>query len=416
MITKENRVVLLDFDSARRFKLYQVEDTRCLGTPGYAAPEQYGVCQTDDRTDMYSLGIVLNLMMSGEHPSKKIVGGKWRKIVERCTNINPEKRFATGRDLIKALNGNSGRRVGIVVGAFFVFLLLTVSGVLAWGSRIHEPERQQSVVQENGTRYQEYVGCWANPDYAVRNDEEDDVEDFFILWMYRCDSQTILFDMLQFQGTKNENVFECVGQKKSADIYEFTYQTAMGRDSGRGTLRLQSDKIYLNIYQTEQGDGSEIDVCDMAYDGYLIRDTQDEHVDRKDLSQLLGAPYTEAEPYLAVMPGDKESKKEFERYFFEDYIIQVDKTTEKIQSIQCFLYEASGFFRSSNEVQGVDFTMLQSEFTKTFGMPYSRKELDKGQEMLKYALETANGKYWMYVTFDLQGVVQEVLLEEQEDV
>lgn len=45
MITKENRVVLLDFDSARRFKLYQVEDTRCLGTPGYAAPEQYGVCR-----------------------------------------------------------------------------------------------------------------------------------------------------------------------------------------------------------------------------------------------------------------------------------------------------------------------------------------------------------------------------------
>lgn len=416
MITKENRVVLLDFDSARRFKLYQVEDTRCLGTPGYAAPEQYGVCQTDDRADMYSLGIVLNLMMTGEHPSKKMLEGKWRKAVERCTNINPEKRFATGRELIQALAGNGGRKVGIAAGVLFLLLVATTIGFIVWSSRFHEAEEQRSTVQENGTRYQKYVGCWASPEYAVRNDEEDDVEDFFTLWMYRCDDQTILFDMLQFQGTEYENVYECVGQKKSEEIYEFTYQTAMGRDKGRGTLRLQSDKLYLHVYQTEQGDGSEIGVCDMAYDGYLIRDTQDEHVDRKDLSKLLGAPYSEAEPYLAVMPGDKESKKDYIRYFFENYIIQVDKTTEKIQSIQCFLYEVGGSFRSSNEVQGVDFSMLQSEFTKKFGTPYSRKEMDKEQEVLKYAVETANGKYWMCVTFDLQGLAQEVFLEEQEDV
>ncbi|MDD7348980.1 MAG: serine/threonine-protein kinase [Clostridiales bacterium] len=419
LITKENRVVLLDFDSARRFKLYQVEDTRCLGTPGYAAPEQYGVCQTDDRADIYSLGIVLNLMLNGEHPSKKIVEGKWRKVVERCTNINPEKRFATGRELIRALNRNGRRRVGIVASVFFAFLLFVVAGVLVWGNRIHEQEGQQNLTkqnftEENDTRYQKYVGCWASSEYAMRN-EEDDVEQYFTLWMYRCDNQSILFDMVQCEGTKYEYVFECVGQKKSGDIYEFTYQTAMGLDTGRGTLRLQSDKLYLNVYQTEQGNGSEIDVCDMAYDGYLIRDTQDEHVDQEDLSQLLGASYEEAESCLAAMPVDKESKKEFDRYFFEEYIIQVDKTTEKIQSIQCFLYEKYGSFRSTLEVQGVDFTMLQPEFVKKFGTPYSCTELDKGQEMLKYALETKNGKYWMHITFDLQGVVQEVLLEEQED-
>ena len=46
MITPENRAVLLDLSIAREISSDQ-QDTRSLGTVGYAAPEQYGVAQSN---------------------------------------------------------------------------------------------------------------------------------------------------------------------------------------------------------------------------------------------------------------------------------------------------------------------------------------------------------------------------------
>lgn len=51
-------------------------DTQVLGTTGFAAPEQYGLSQTDIRSDIYSLGILINVMLTGKHPSKKLAGGE----------------------------------------------------------------------------------------------------------------------------------------------------------------------------------------------------------------------------------------------------------------------------------------------------------------------------------------------------
>lgn len=49
---------LIDFGIARTVKPGQAKDTVPLGSPGYAAPEQYGRAQTDARTDIYSLGAI----------------------------------------------------------------------------------------------------------------------------------------------------------------------------------------------------------------------------------------------------------------------------------------------------------------------------------------------------------------------
>ena len=53
---------LLDFDAARREKPGSVADTNLIGTPGFAAPEQYGFQQTDERTDIYALGLTLRML------------------------------------------------------------------------------------------------------------------------------------------------------------------------------------------------------------------------------------------------------------------------------------------------------------------------------------------------------------------
>jgi serine/threonine protein kinase len=64
----DGRVYLIDFGIARRFVPGQARDTGPLGSPGYAAPEQYGVVQTTPYTDIYGLGVTLQTLVTGKEP------------------------------------------------------------------------------------------------------------------------------------------------------------------------------------------------------------------------------------------------------------------------------------------------------------------------------------------------------------
>ena len=63
-------VVLFDFGTAREYKSQKAgDDTTCLGTRGYAAPEQYGgMGQTDARSDIYCLGATMFHLVTGRLP------------------------------------------------------------------------------------------------------------------------------------------------------------------------------------------------------------------------------------------------------------------------------------------------------------------------------------------------------------
>ena len=93
MITDEGEVVLIDFNASREYKDDKAKDTHILGTHGFAAPEQYGLGQTDNRTDIYALGVLMNVMLTGEHPSKSLYDGKVSKIIRKCLNANPDERY-----------------------------------------------------------------------------------------------------------------------------------------------------------------------------------------------------------------------------------------------------------------------------------------------------------------------------------
>jgi serine/threonine protein kinase len=69
MLTPEGHLFLIDFGIARQFKPGKAKDTSPFGSPGYAAPEQYGKAQTTIRADIYSLGVILHQLLSGEDPT-----------------------------------------------------------------------------------------------------------------------------------------------------------------------------------------------------------------------------------------------------------------------------------------------------------------------------------------------------------
>lgn len=71
MLTHANQLYLIDFGIARLFTSGKAHDTVSLGTPGYAAPEQYGSAQTTVRSDIFSLGVTLHQLLTGRDPSIK---------------------------------------------------------------------------------------------------------------------------------------------------------------------------------------------------------------------------------------------------------------------------------------------------------------------------------------------------------
>ncbi len=102
IISDRGRVVLIDFNASRKIS-HASKDTVIMGTVGYASPEQLGVAQSDSRTDIYAVGVLLNVMISGKHPSEKLAKGKAGRIVRKCTSVNPDERYQSAEKLANAL-------------------------------------------------------------------------------------------------------------------------------------------------------------------------------------------------------------------------------------------------------------------------------------------------------------------------
>lgn len=117
MLKPDGNVSLIDFGTAREFKSSSVEDTTCLGTQGYAAPEQYGGHgQTDARTDIYCLGATMYHLVTGHNPStppyemypirqwNPMLSSGFEEIILKCTQRNPEDRYQSCAELLYALD------------------------------------------------------------------------------------------------------------------------------------------------------------------------------------------------------------------------------------------------------------------------------------------------------------------------
>lgn len=129
MITERGEIYLVDFGAAGTEKT-GVEVR--YGTRGYAAPEQYdGKC--DARSDLYALGALLAAM--AKHAKKRQKRGLWR-VMEKCMQKKPEERYASAREVKKALRRLERKQKGRkTLRIFAVFAFLT-GGAAAVASRM----------------------------------------------------------------------------------------------------------------------------------------------------------------------------------------------------------------------------------------------------------------------------------------
>lgn len=94
VMTSNGEVYLLDVNIAKWYDPDQTDDTKHLGTPDYAAPEQvgFGLKASSPRTDIYAIGQLLNVMITGEKTKAKQANGPIWNIIERCTKLEEKER------------------------------------------------------------------------------------------------------------------------------------------------------------------------------------------------------------------------------------------------------------------------------------------------------------------------------------
>lgn len=150
MLKPDGNITVFDFGTAREYKSGNSEDTTCLGTKGYAAPEQYGGRgQTDARTDIYCLGATLYHLLTGHNPSQPPyemrpirqwnpnLSSGLERIILKCTAADPNDRYQTCAELMYALDHYTElddeyrKKQNIKWKAFIATSTLTVVSLLA---------------------------------------------------------------------------------------------------------------------------------------------------------------------------------------------------------------------------------------------------------------------------------------------
>jgi tRNA A-37 threonylcarbamoyl transferase component Bud32 len=123
---KSKQIKITDFGIARITDSVKTRTGSFMGSPSYMAPEQMTGAHVDGRADIYALGVTFYQLLSGSLPFKadsianlayKITNEKYRpirearaglpasatRIINKAMQKNPEKRYATCVEMVKAL-------------------------------------------------------------------------------------------------------------------------------------------------------------------------------------------------------------------------------------------------------------------------------------------------------------------------
>lgn len=179
MLKPDGNVTLIDFGTAREFKEKNLADTTCLGTVGYAAPEQFGgMGQTDARTDIYCLGATLYHLVTGMNPCEPpyeikpirqinpALSSGLERIILKCTQRDPADRYQSAAELMYALehydeiDDKYRKKQKKKLFVFITSVLLTIifASASIWGYSSAEKKKGENYdyIIANATGYEDY--------------------------------------------------------------------------------------------------------------------------------------------------------------------------------------------------------------------------------------------------------------------
>lgn len=193
LIDTQGKARLIDFDISRAVRPDANCDTAILGTVGYAAPEQFGFCQSDGRTDLYALGVLINVMATGFPPSQQRATGELGAIVERCIRLDPNDRIQTAAQLKQQLQNTQrkGHTAQLLHRRWKAALLLLAC--LACALRLIMPLARQSTGTQLAANLLSSLLCILLPLFLLLDMCHISRRLFFLKKVPPQDQRTVLF-------------------------------------------------------------------------------------------------------------------------------------------------------------------------------------------------------------------------------
>lgn len=270
MLKPDGNVTLIDFGTAREFKNESVEDTTCLGTRGYAAPEQFGGHgQTDARTDIYCLGATMYHLLTGHNPAQPPyemypirqwnpeLSSGLEEIILKCTRNNPADRYQSCTELMYALEHYNELDIeykkkqkikfGTFVAATAVTAMLAGTSVFAHA-------------KENRIRNTTYDNYLSRAEQSIdRSSFESYIKKAVELDPTRADGFSVLLDYYRedgiFEDNEANNLIQLVNENDSrmkADevgYAEFSYKLGAAYWYDYGKITEDGDIEYTSMVQ-----------------------------------------------------------------------------------------------------------------------------------------------------------------------
>lgn len=159
MISESGHIYLIDFGIARVFKPGQSHDTVALGSPGYAAPEQYGKAQSTPRSDLYSLGALLHHLLTGVDPSEQpfffrpasqlnaLVPLELDTLLLQMLEMNADRRPASSQEVLQVLRHVKQQLISGTLSTSSPLPAISSSGTTGayrWGTTTQNPLLQDA--------------------------------------------------------------------------------------------------------------------------------------------------------------------------------------------------------------------------------------------------------------------------------
>ena len=138
LITRDgHHVKLIDFGLADKDDFDILKEP--AGTAAFASPEQQKRNKIDNRSDIYALG---KIIQDVSYQSLKI-----RKIIKKCLEENPEKRFRSALDVKKKLNSKTNIIIVVITLLITIFAILFFT--LAASQSSYDSLRKEMITLEN---------------------------------------------------------------------------------------------------------------------------------------------------------------------------------------------------------------------------------------------------------------------------
>ena len=281
----DGTLVLIDFGAAREYKPQNRKDTILLGTRGYAAPEQY--CengQTDERSDIYCLGVMLFQFLTGELPQNALAFSEWgdfdglEVVLSKCMQFRKEERYQSAEELSFALEHyweydkeyrkqQRKKKIIFFIILFGDLLFVFLTGMFHWmekNTREHNYEtylikaKSAPNVTEALENYRNAIGlnpeeekgymelledCFLNDDYLSVQESE---QLRLILNDYGNGKET------NFQAfERNQKGYERFAYEAGV-VYFYKFEEKSNKKNAKAYFEIASNGVHLQEHQKER--------------------------------------------------------------------------------------------------------------------------------------------------------------------